>query len=71
MSPNDLDLWLILLLAIATALGYLVGWISRKAHEAELIAPLKRLLDDIDAADHRRIPPQSTTSDSHEHPLRP
>jgi hypothetical protein len=55
--PPGLDPWLILLLAVATSGGYLVGWISRKAHEAELIAPLKRLLDDFEAAEYRRTQP--------------
>jgi hypothetical protein len=51
MAPFDLDPWLIPLLAVATAGGYLIGWLSRKAHEAELIAPLKRLLDDFETAE--------------------
>jgi hypothetical protein len=54
MTPIDLDPGLVLLLAVATAGGYLIGWLSRKAHEAELIAPLKRLLDDFEAAEHHR-----------------
>jgi hypothetical protein len=54
MTPIDLDPRLILLLAAATAGGTLIGWISHKAHAAELIAPLKRLLDDFEAAERHR-----------------
>jgi hypothetical protein len=57
LIPPGLNPWLILLLTVATAGGYLVGWISRKTADAELIAPLKRLLDDFEAADYRRTEP--------------
>lgn len=48
LTPDDINPYLILLIAISVALGYLTGWLSRKAHEAALIGPLKDLLESID-----------------------
>ena len=44
--PGSPDPWPMLSLAVATPRGYLVGRISPNAHDAALIAPLRRSLDD-------------------------
>jgi hypothetical protein len=52
---NDITtLWLLLLLVLATALGYLVGWLGRTQHDAGIRNELEAMLEEIDKQRRRR-----------------